>query len=53
VVQQALRQSGVDLEVGADANVSGGGQVHNVVDGESLGSKSAEPPGEFLCIDHL
>jgi hypothetical protein len=53
LVEQALRLSGVNLEVSADANIGGGRQVHDVVAGELIGSKSAEPPGEFLHIDHL
>jgi hypothetical protein len=52
-VKQALRQSGVNLEVSADANISGGRQVHDVVAGERVGAEGAEPPGEFLHIGHL
>jgi len=53
LVEQALRQSGVDLEVSADANIGRGRQVHDVVAGERIGSESAQPPRELLDIDHL
>jgi hypothetical protein len=53
VVKQALRQSGVNLEISADTNIGGGRQVHDIVARESIGSEGAEPPGEFLHIDHL
>jgi hypothetical protein len=53
LVEQALRQSGVDLEVSADASIGGGRQVHDVVAGERISSKSAQPPRELLHIDHL
>jgi hypothetical protein len=52
-VKQALCQVGVDLEVSADTNIGGGSQVHDIVAGERIGSEGAEPPGEFLHIDHL
>ena len=53
LVEQALRQSGVDLEISADANIGGGCQVHDVVAGERISSKCAQPPRELLHIDHL
>jgi hypothetical protein len=52
-VKQPLRQGGVYLEVGAHAYIGGGRQVHDVVVGELVGSQGAEPPGEFLHVDHL
>jgi hypothetical protein len=53
LVEQALRHSGVDLKVSADANIGGGRQVHYVVAGEHISSESAQPPRELLHIDHL
>jgi hypothetical protein len=53
LVEQALRQSGVDFEVSADADFGGGRQVHDVVAGERVSSESAQPPRELLHIDHL
>jgi hypothetical protein len=53
LVEQALRHSGVDLEVSADTNIGGGRQVHDVVAGERISSESAQPPRELLDIDHL
>jgi hypothetical protein len=52
-VEQALRQSDVDLKVSADADIGGGRQVHDVVAGERVSSESAQPPRELLHIDHL
>jgi hypothetical protein len=53
LVEQALRQSGVDLEIRADTNIGGGRQVHDVVAGERISSESAQPPRELLHINHL
>jgi hypothetical protein len=53
LVEQALRHSGVDLEVSADANIGRGRQVHDVVAGERISSESTQPPRELLDIDHL
>jgi hypothetical protein len=53
LVEQALRQSGVDLEVSADTNVGGGRQVHDVAAGERISSESAQPPRELLHVNHL
>ena len=53
LVEHALRQGGIDLEVSADTNVGGGRQVHDVVAGERISSETAQPPRELLDIDHL
>jgi len=53
LVEQPLRQSGVDLEVSADANIGRGRQVHDVVAGERISPDSTQPPRELLDIDHL
>jgi hypothetical protein len=53
LVEQALRQSGVDFEVRADANFGGSRQVHDVVAVERVSSETAQPPRELLHIDHL
>jgi hypothetical protein len=52
-VEQALCQVGVNLEVIADSNIGVGREVHDIVAGERIGSEGAEPPGEFLHVDHL
>jgi hypothetical protein len=53
LVEQALRHSGVNLEVSADAHIRGGRQVHDVVAGERVSCESAQPPRELLQFDHL
>jgi hypothetical protein len=53
LVEQALRQGGVDLEVCADANIGRGRQVDDVVAGERISSESTQPSRELLDIDHL
>ncbi|MEU8232247.1 hypothetical protein AB0C12_21900 [Actinoplanes sp. NPDC048967] len=53
LVEQALRQGGVDLEVSGDAHVGCGGQIHDIVAGERSSSESAQPPRELLHINHL
>jgi hypothetical protein len=53
LVEQALRQSGVDLEVSADTNISRSRQVHHVIAGERTGSEITQPPRELLDIDHV
>jgi hypothetical protein len=53
LVEQALRHSGVDLEVSADANIGRGRQVYDVVAGERISSDGTQPSRELLGIDHL
>ena len=53
MLEQVARHGSVDLKICADANIGRGRQVHDVVAGEHIGPKSAQPPRELLHIDHL